>query len=78
MHFIVLKITPALENLLSQVPELSPEIKAGKQWDPKVGFTIPYSPYASYFFLTCQTNVNGYKVSSQFIPIRQSESMFFF
>lgn len=72
--FSAQKITPPLETLLSQVPELSQEIKAGKQWDPKVGFRIPYGPYTGHYWLTCHATVRGLKVSSKFMPLGQSES----
>lgn len=45
------------------------------EWDPKVGFKIPYGPYTMYSTLTCHTMVNGEKFSSVYIPQRQSESV---
>lgn len=69
---------PLRQTLLSQTPELSPQIKEGMQWDPKEGFTIPYGPFTMYYFLTCQTVVSGRSVSLNFIPTRHSESMPFF
>lgn len=64
--------SPDTEVTLEGVPELSQEIKAGKQWDPKVGFRIPYGPYTAYHWLTCHATVRGLKVSSKFMPIRQT------
>uniref|UniRef100_A0A667YK12 receptor protein-tyrosine kinase n=1 Tax=Myripristis murdjan TaxID=586833 RepID=A0A667YK12_9TELE len=42
----------------------------GVRWDPEVGFTIPYGPYTTYYFLTCVTKVNGSEVTSTYIPHR--------
>ncbi|XP_029626899.1 vascular endothelial growth factor receptor kdr-like [Salmo trutta] len=55
---------------LEAVPPLSKEVEQGKEWDPKMGFKIPYGPYHSYHFLTCVTSVNGQRVKSEYIPLR--------
>lgn len=73
----VLTITPPLETLPLQVPELSDEIKKEKVWDSKVGFKIPYGPHTMFYFLTCNAVTSGREVSSVFIPTRHSESMSF-
>lgn len=72
-----LTITPPLETLPLQVPKLSDTIMKEKVWDSKVGFKIPYGPYTTYHFLTCNAVTSGRKASSVFIPTRQSESMSF-
>uniref|UniRef100_A0A8C7UVL0 receptor protein-tyrosine kinase n=1 Tax=Oncorhynchus mykiss TaxID=8022 RepID=A0A8C7UVL0_ONCMY len=51
-------------------PPLSKEVEQGKEWDPKVGFKIPYGPYKFYHLLTCVTSVNGQRVQSKYIPLR--------
>uniref|UniRef100_A0A8C8FB53 receptor protein-tyrosine kinase n=1 Tax=Oncorhynchus tshawytscha TaxID=74940 RepID=A0A8C8FB53_ONCTS len=35
-----------------------------KEWDPKMGFKIPYGPYKFYHLLTCVTSVNGQRVQA--------------
>ncbi|XP_061690648.1 vascular endothelial growth factor receptor kdr-like isoform X2 [Syngnathoides biaculeatus] len=41
-------------------------------WDPKVGFKIPYSPESVYSMLTCTTVVHGLDFSSTYFPKRTS------
>ncbi|XP_071773186.1 vascular endothelial growth factor receptor kdr-like [Centroberyx gerrardi] len=55
-----------------QLPPLSEKIIENKEWDPMVGFRIPYGTYTMYSFLICVTKVNGHEVESLYIPQRQS------
>uniref|UniRef100_UPI0037E80AD7 vascular endothelial growth factor receptor kdr-like n=1 Tax=Semicossyphus pulcher TaxID=241346 RepID=UPI0037E80AD7 len=57
---------------LSGVPQLSEEIVRKMLWDPEVGFKIPYGPKTSFNMLTCNTRVNGRKLTSTYIPMRQT------
>nr|XP_046151391.1 vascular endothelial growth factor receptor kdr-like [Oncorhynchus gorbuscha] len=57
---------------LEGLPPLSEEIEQWKEWDPKIGFVIPYGPYESFRLLTCVTSVDGQQVQSQYIPLRQT------
>ncbi|XP_020779045.2 vascular endothelial growth factor receptor kdr-like isoform X2 [Boleophthalmus pectinirostris] len=49
---------------------LSEEVKKEMEWDPKVGFKIPYGPLAHYNFLTCSTEVNGHVFRTMYMPRR--------
>ncbi|XP_051931066.1 vascular endothelial growth factor receptor kdr-like [Hippocampus zosterae] len=53
--------------------QLSPSSeKIDNEWDPKVGFRIPYSPETVYNMLICSAVVNGQQFSSTYIPKRMS------
>ncbi|XP_037833344.1 vascular endothelial growth factor receptor kdr-like isoform X2 [Kryptolebias marmoratus] len=43
-----------------------------KEWDPEVGFKIPYGEGTMYMMLTCTTMVNGRLFQSKYIPRRQT------
>ncbi|CAB1325393.1 unnamed protein product [Coregonus sp. 'balchen'] len=57
---------------LEAQPPLSEKIEQGKEWDPKMGFKIPYGPHEYYSLLTCVTSVNGQRVQSHYIPLRKT------
>ncbi|XP_061541991.1 vascular endothelial growth factor receptor kdr-like isoform X1 [Phycodurus eques] len=61
--------SPSTVVTLSQ---LSPSEEIINEWDPKVGFRIPYSPETVYNMLICTTVVNGHDFSSVYIPKGQS------
>ncbi|XP_077387767.1 vascular endothelial growth factor receptor kdr-like isoform X2 [Festucalex cinctus] len=52
--------------------QLSSSETIDNEWDPKVGFTIPYSPETVYDMLICTTVVNGREFISTYMPKRQS------
>nr|XP_057909086.1 vascular endothelial growth factor receptor kdr-like [Doryrhamphus excisus]XP_057909093.1 vascular endothelial growth factor receptor kdr-like [Doryrhamphus excisus] len=64
--------SPSLVVKLNAVPHLSEKVAKEIQWDPKVGFRIPYGPSAAYLMLTCTAVVNGREFSSAYMPRRQS------
>lgn len=68
--------TPLFYSL--QLPPLSGKIVNETVWDPKVGFRIPYGPYTTSLMLTCTAVVNSQRLTSVYIPKRQSESFVFF
>lgn len=64
-------LTSRLCSTLSpQDPPLSEDF--AKQWDPRVGFTILYGPYANKNKFVCKAE--GSDQFSEYIPLRQSES----
>lgn len=62
--------SPDTNVTLKGKPPFSSEIADGMVWDPKVGFTIPYGPYATFDMISCISVVKGHKVESMYIPIR--------
>ncbi|KAM9835152.1 vascular endothelial growth factor receptor kdr-like [Syngnathus typhle] len=46
--------------------------KIVNEWDPKVGFTIPYTSEIVYDILLCTTVVNGHEFTSMYMPKRLS------
>ncbi|XP_019726842.1 vascular endothelial growth factor receptor kdr-like isoform X1 [Hippocampus comes] len=53
--------------------QLSPSSeKIDNEWDPKVGFRIPYTPETVYDMLICSAVVNGQEFRSMYIPKRLS------
>ncbi|XP_076005156.1 vascular endothelial growth factor receptor kdr-like isoform X2 [Genypterus blacodes] len=55
---------------LRGLPPLSEEVIQKMEWDPTMGFRIPYGASTSYNFLTCVTRVKGREITSMFIPQR--------
>lgn len=43
------------------------------EWDPRVGFTVPYGPYTMKYKLICKAVSSGQ--ISEYIPFRMSESL---
>ncbi|XP_054647687.1 vascular endothelial growth factor receptor kdr-like [Dunckerocampus dactyliophorus] len=64
--------SPSFVVKLNAVPHFSEKSVKEIQWDPKVGFRIPYSPSTAYTMLTCTAVVNGREFSSVYMPRRQS------
>ncbi|XP_057706323.1 vascular endothelial growth factor receptor kdr-like isoform X1 [Corythoichthys intestinalis] len=62
--------SPSTNVTLSQLMPSSQKIVS--KWDPKVGFTIPYSPETVYNMLICSTVVNGGHFTSMYVPWRES------
>lgn len=58
-------------NLIG-MPSLSRDVEQEKEWDPRVGFRIPYGPYSTYNMLICVADANGQRVQSGYIPFRQT------
>lgn len=46
-----------------------------KEWDPRVGFTVPYGPKTNVYQFTCEAVDSGQ--TSGYIPHRLSESLWF-
>uniref|UniRef100_A0AAV2MJS0 receptor protein-tyrosine kinase n=1 Tax=Knipowitschia caucasica TaxID=637954 RepID=A0AAV2MJS0_KNICA len=55
---------------LTASPSLLKEVEDEMEWDPKVGFKIPYSSVAHYYWLTCTTEVNKRGFISIYMPRR--------
>ncbi|XP_038159897.1 vascular endothelial growth factor receptor kdr-like isoform X1 [Cyprinodon tularosa] len=62
--------SPDLNVQLTASPKLSGDIEEKKEWDPKVGFRIPYGPYTIHTYLICKTQVNGQQYISYYVPRR--------
>ncbi|XP_077589202.1 vascular endothelial growth factor receptor kdr-like isoform X2 [Stigmatopora nigra] len=62
--------SPSTVVTLSQLPPSSEKIV--HQWDPRVGFSIPYNPETVYNMLICSTVVNGGHFTSMYVPRRLS------
>lgn len=60
-----------------QIPNFSETVRKEIEWDPKVGFKIPYPPGDVYYLLTCTTTVNSREFKSVYIPKRLSKYFFF-
>ncbi|KAK7922469.1 hypothetical protein WMY93_009371 [Mugilogobius chulae] len=55
---------------LSASPLLSKEVEKEMEWDPKIGFKIPFGSLTHYNLLTCNTEVNGRGFRSMYMPRR--------
>ncbi|KAM9849678.1 vascular endothelial growth factor receptor kdr-like [Aulostomus maculatus] len=53
-------------------PAFSEKVLKEIEWNPKVGFKIPYGPTTMYYLFHCTTVVNGSEFSSLYIPNRQT------
>lgn len=60
-----------------QAPRLAEKVTKEMEWDPMVGFRIPYGASDSYNILTCHAKVNGQVFKSEYFITRLSESVVF-
>ncbi|XP_067103712.1 vascular endothelial growth factor receptor kdr-like [Osmerus mordax] len=56
-------------------PPLTRVIEQGLEWDPRVGFKIPYGSQTIYSQLTCVSDANGRRVESTYIPLRITSTL---
>ncbi|XP_058505740.1 vascular endothelial growth factor receptor kdr-like [Solea solea] len=64
--------SPDADVTLIALPLFLEKVVKEVEWDPKVGFKIPYGPYTMYHTLTCSTVVNGSEFKSMYIPSRRT------
>nr|XP_023650731.1 vascular endothelial growth factor receptor kdr-like [Paramormyrops kingsleyae] len=59
---------PDFNVSLSGIP---PSVRDAVQWDPKVGFRVPFSRQAHYGLLKCAVSPDGYLHESYYITLKQ-------
>ncbi|KAG5851891.1 hypothetical protein ANANG_G00056620 [Anguilla anguilla] len=67
--------SPDYQVILEGEPRMADSVKKGAEWDPQVGFTIPYVRHTHYDFLRCVAIVHGQRVSSLYIPVKLSSDL---
>ncbi|XP_041653989.1 vascular endothelial growth factor receptor kdr-like [Cheilinus undulatus] len=60
---------------LTGVPNLSEKMVREMEWNPEVGFKIPYEPDSHFYMLSCKTMVNGRELKSMYIPHRLTDKL---
>ncbi|XP_061092038.1 vascular endothelial growth factor receptor kdr-like [Conger conger] len=67
--------SPDYHVKLEGLPSIAESIKQAAEWDPQVGFRIPYIAHTYYALLTCVTTVNRHRITSSYIPVKSSRML---
>ncbi|XP_005467522.1 vascular endothelial growth factor receptor kdr-like [Oreochromis niloticus] len=65
--------SPDTDVTLTGAPRLAEKVTKEMEWDPMVGFRIPYGASDSYNILTCHAKVNGQVFKSEYFITRLTD-----
>ncbi|KAI1898087.1 hypothetical protein AGOR_G00068730 [Albula goreensis] len=67
--------SPNYEVILEGEPRMDKHVLEAAEWDPQVGFKIPYFPQTYYTLLRCIAIVNGDRFPSLYIPLKRTSKL---
>ncbi|KAJ8351229.1 hypothetical protein SKAU_G00227050 [Synaphobranchus kaupii] len=67
--------SPDYQVIVEGEPNMADNIKKAAEWDPQVGFKIPYILHTHYNFLRCVAIINGQRIPSLYIPVKRNSRL---